>query len=54
MMRLCKQIAQDFKPGMTFQKSALTALHEAAERLLIDLFTGMSTKKEPFISSSAN
>ena len=36
--RLVRDIAQDFKVNLRFQSSALTALQEAAEAYLVDLF----------------
>ncbi|EMS58304.1 Histone H3 type 1 [Triticum urartu] len=33
-----KQIAQDFKPALRFQSSAVSALQEAAESYLVGLF----------------
>ncbi|KAF4676525.1 hypothetical protein FOL47_005961 [Perkinsus chesapeaki] len=36
--RLVREIAQDFKVGLKFQKSAILALQEAAEAYLVGLF----------------
>ena len=36
--RLVREIAQDLNPSLRFQTSALTALQEAAEAYLVDLF----------------
>ncbi|KAG6886124.1 histone H3.1 [Termitomyces sp. T159_Od127] len=36
--RLVREVAQDFRYGLRFQTSAISALQEAAEAYLVDLF----------------
>jgi histone H3 len=36
--RLIREVAQDFKTDLRFQRAAIAALHEAAEYYLVSLF----------------
>ena len=37
-MRLCKEIAQEFKADLRFQSSSILALQEASEQYIVSLF----------------
>jgi len=38
MQRLVRELAHELEPTLRFQKTAFEALHEAAEKFLVDLF----------------
>ena len=42
--RLVREIAQDFKSDLRFQRSAISALQESAEAMIVSLFEGKSSQ----------